>query len=514
MTRGFQAILMSLCAAAACSWVVDPNGEAPRCSVENDPQPCAEGFECIEGRCVSSEAPASCERELCANSRDDDCDGKIDEHEPEVADRCGDREDNDCDGKIDESIDATRPEACGDREDNDCDGNIDEGHDQDGDTHQWCGDTRTPDGAKLADCDDYNPDVHVGADERCNGLDDNCNGTIDENAGTLCGPSEECVGQRCVVPRCDVEGSSEQCDPVTEMCDLATGNCVPRGCSDAACALENPASFCDQTSGECRTVKRTNGEPCVAHEDCGSRSCIDAAAMRATISASRVCGKACCNDTDCGAGERCFASGSGARSCLPASLVPEPIGQAETCSFDNECPGTELCVVLTNQRVVGPWSEERDDLLASTCNEPEPGTGGFGAACFSGEDCGAKACVGDPNSLSLGICSGVCRISADCAGLDPPRRSYCRYVTGSTAQRDYLPVCVIDLGETGPGGFGAACTSGADCLDAACVGASATADGFCAPACCSDSQCPVRNEANSFCRPVPFGDHYEMRCVQ
>src|SRR5690606_12617395 len=36
--------------------------------------------------------------------------------------------------------------------------------------------------AVPGDCDDYRPEVHPGASEKCNGRDDNCNGLIDEDA--------------------------------------------------------------------------------------------------------------------------------------------------------------------------------------------------------------------------------------------------------------------------------------------------------------------------------------------
>lgn len=35
------------------------------------------------------------------------------------------------------------------------------------------------------DCDDYNADVHPGADERCNGWDDNCDGRVDDDDPNL-----------------------------------------------------------------------------------------------------------------------------------------------------------------------------------------------------------------------------------------------------------------------------------------------------------------------------------------
>src|SRR5690606_7771339 len=137
---------------------------------------------------------------------------------------------------------------CGNAVDDDCDGNVDEGHDQDQDGHQWCGDTRSPSGAELADCDDYDPSVFKGAEERCYGLDNDCDGTIDEQPGTLCAQGEECVAQRCVTPSCAIEGSSASCAP-GERCDLTSGDCIPQGCTDASCQAENANSFCDRTSG-------------------------------------------------------------------------------------------------------------------------------------------------------------------------------------------------------------------------------------------------------------------------
>ena len=95
----------------------------------------------------------------------------------------------DCDDG-DPDINADAEEIC-DGVDNDCDGDIDEElgslvfTDADGDGF---GDPATgstecaPDVAQVAedgDCDDTDPAVFPGADERCDGIDNDCDGTTD-----------------------------------------------------------------------------------------------------------------------------------------------------------------------------------------------------------------------------------------------------------------------------------------------------------------------------------------------
>jgi hypothetical protein len=90
--------------------------------------------------------------------------------------------------------------------------------------------------------------------------------------------------------------------------------------------------------------------------------------------------------------------------------------------------------------------------------------------------------------------------------------SYCRFVERGD-EGDYLPVCVVDRGETGEGAFGAPCSSASDCQEGACVGAAGERPGLCAVACCRDSDCSPLATGETRCRPVAFGEHYEMRCL-
>ena len=51
------------------------------------------------------------------------------------------------------------------------------------------------------------------ATDPCNGLDDDCDNKIDEFSADkpLCNAPEKCIGGRCIVPSCAVEGSGLTC---------------------------------------------------------------------------------------------------------------------------------------------------------------------------------------------------------------------------------------------------------------------------------------------------------------
>jgi Putative metal-binding motif/Secretion system C-terminal sorting domain/Trypsin-like peptidase domain/Receptor L domain len=136
----------------------------------------------------------NCTQEIC-DGKDNDCDGLIDENDPDLvgiptwyADQDGDgygveswamtaceqpagfaSEFGDCDD-YDSSVNPGAVEICNGIDDN-CNGEIDEAPECDADM----------DGYTIwdGDCDDNNPAVNPGAIEICNGIDDNCDGIID-----------------------------------------------------------------------------------------------------------------------------------------------------------------------------------------------------------------------------------------------------------------------------------------------------------------------------------------------
>ena len=152
--------------------------------------------------------------EVC-DSRDNDCDGSVDEGLGTTWYR-----DADSDGYGTSSTTATAcsapsgyvsdatdcndaastvhpgaPEVCNSVDD-DCDGSVDEGvgstyyRDADGDGYGNVGvpvvSCTTPSGyvANATDCNDSVSSVHPGAAEVCNGVDDDCDGSVDEAGGT------------------------------------------------------------------------------------------------------------------------------------------------------------------------------------------------------------------------------------------------------------------------------------------------------------------------------------------
>ena len=129
-------------------------------------------------------------------------------------------------------------------------------------------------------------------------------------------------------------------------------------------------------------------------------------------------------------------------------------------------------------------------------------------------------CTQNPEATSFfnfGFCTSMCRSSLDCLGLEEALdfaqgyRVYCRFVRiENDMDDDYVPACVASFrNETGSAPPGSDCSNNSDCQDGACL--LAGDQGFCAPTCCSDAQCG--GLPNTRCRPIAFGDHYEMRCV-
>ena len=148
--------------------------------------------------------------EVC-DCQDNNCNGKVDEGFPDMdGDGCCDMDDDfdgdfdpdetDC-APLDPTIFHGATEEC-DGVDNNCNSQVDEWFiDTDEDGEMDCVDPDddndlSPD---QEDCDDYDPEIHPGADELCDGKDNNCNGQIDE--GCPCTP--DCTDKECGSDGCD-----------------------------------------------------------------------------------------------------------------------------------------------------------------------------------------------------------------------------------------------------------------------------------------------------------------------
>jgi hypothetical protein len=474
--------------AVACTFLVDDHPDRLRCmpAMDGGADPCPQGFVCGGGLCV----PAAC---------------------ADLPEKCFDGIDNDCDGKTDEA--ASSADLCGDLLDNDCDGRTDEGHDNDNDGNTWCGDLSGD--TRTGDCDEFNSAVHYGATEICDGYDNDCNGKVDDapSNGSLCGVGEECVG-RCVRPSCVNPTSSAACGP-DERCDADTGQCVAQTCGAVTCPL---GQYCDRSSNTCRSLSRIIGQPCAVDVDCQSGSCVDSAALGLITESVRVCGQACCTDQDCGSDNACFAPGTGARSCLPKGLLSQSVQSVVPCSAQSECTGGTECVAAPQSRL-SVLTGKREQHVTTACDKPGASAAYAGAFCVNASDCGTHMCTRSSVFGVAGECSIPCGTSHDCAALEQRplfplavQAAYCRTlrIQLDDAHTGFIPTCVLDRTSPGLGRLGDTCSAGEDCGDGVCA---ATPRGSrCAPACCRDADCQT-NGVRGRCRPLTFGDHYEMRCV-
>ncbi|MDP2309076.1 MAG: MopE-related protein [Pseudomonadota bacterium] len=207
-------------AADAATWYRDADGDTyGDASVTEAACSAPGGYVSNDDDCDDTRATVSpADTETC-NSRDDDCDGEVDEDSATdattwYADADGDTYGNaavtdvectapsgyvasatDCDD-TDSGVSPADLEYC-DGEDDDCDGFVDESSAVDADTwyrdvdSDTYGDVYTSSVACSApsgyvsdpdDCDDARPASNPGADEYCNGEDDDCDGAVDEDA--------------------------------------------------------------------------------------------------------------------------------------------------------------------------------------------------------------------------------------------------------------------------------------------------------------------------------------------
>ncbi|HJL29359.1 MAG TPA: MopE-related protein, partial [Polyangiaceae bacterium LLY-WYZ-15_(1-7)] len=456
----------------------DPGGGA---ACGTDEGACSPGTTLCDGGRIVCDGDTGPVAELC-NTVDDDCDGLIDESNPEGGTACGDTDVGECAfgaevcrmGTL-ECVGATGPSAeiC-DGLDNDCDGRTDEDNPEGG---MACGDDtgECSPGTTLCTGGELICDGAVGpTEEVCNGLDDDCDGVADDglDVGAPCGSDTgECVpGVRaCVDGAIVCEG---ELGPIPEECDALDNDC------DGAVDEELAAGeTCGDTEGVCMPgmIQCVDGaEICVggvpaAPEtcDCEDNDC-DGAIDEDPDSGAICPGESACVDCQC------------ALPCSTSEFGTCPTGRVEV-EIEGEC----YCVApRCNPETCGEETVERDGVVR--CAPDEEGVPV--CECIANEctfPCDGVVCEA-PTVCNPG--TGRCVVD-DCTGLGCPAGELCEVRTGDCIPDPCLDVeCAADeacrdgVCETSCGSVscdpGDRCTGG-ECVDDLCEGVGCPSDQRC-----------------------------------
>ena len=455
-------------AASACGCGPGAGGRAEACRQSNEFGTCWG-----EVRCGASSCDAPTPRAEVCNGVDDDCDGLVDADDPSVA--IGDL-----------PVDPAYP-AC-----------------QIGDADGCRGEWRC-DGAGWI-CEPAAP-----MSESCDGLDNDCDGLIDQpfvnDAGVYlttahCGGCNRDCGTIVADLRTLDDGSV---DPNAITCALRAGapTCIPLACRPGY------APYPEDTPVTCVPVPSIQCLSCVDSSDClfGANRCVQLA-EDLEPSCLQGCGPdapapGCTGEVGaqgcCPQGSTC-RSRDGALICVPdgpgCDCTSERIGVTRPCrrpGFGGTCAGLETCVPGPN----GPaWSAcDATDVTREVCNGLD-------------DDCDG---VADDSFINTQA-SGTYDTAAHCGQCFQSCLALPQAI-GRCAVDAGAPACAIDTclpGRVAGGGF---CRTDNDCTGnlacdgtlfqcvrrcgAGCAANQTCVDGFCAPRCTRDADCPG---AESTCR--------------
>jgi MYXO-CTERM domain-containing protein len=418
--------------------------------------------------------------EVC-NGLDDDCDGMVDESDPQLGLPCGvcnvgelppcyreegecqagmwfcldgglqclgevepspevcDGRDNDCDGLTDENA---VPEICDNGLDDDCDGLID-AYDPDCGTACAPG-MREPCGVDEGDCQQgvrvcdlngaWGPcEGAIGpSPEVCDGRDNDCDGEIDEDAvPEICdnGIDDDCDG---LIdgqdPDCGVctPGEERPCGHDLGECRQGRQMCSPYGSwGPCAGAIGPEPERCDGRDNDCDGLT-DEGHLCEGYEVCLCGVCADRCSAGECPAGNRTCVKDYCVADPC-CGRQCEAGLECAEGVCLDRCVTHPV----------QCPDGEICRMGL--------------CVPADCYHPEH-------ACASDQVCVAGACQTDR-----------------CLQVDCPDGQYCD--DGSCR-----PIACLDCGPE------ELCQAG-QCVESPCAGLSCPGSQVCVGGQCARDPC-------------------------
>ena len=415
--------------------------------------PCLTGTQVCEagawGTCDGQRLP---EVELC-NGIDDDCDGRIDDGNPEAGGQCDSGEPGRCGAGqltcVSGGLQCVRQiapiaELCNGIDD-DCDGAADEGNPGAGACFTGalgrCGQgALTCDGGALR-CDA----VSAPQAERCDGVDDDCDGRIDEGIAGIGGLCETGAAGLCAEGRLQCQGAgglvcvpqqqnrAEQCNAVDDDCDGQIDEGLPG--VGQACVTGRPGvcgagqTICDGNGAglTCNQVVQAGDERCDGVDnDCDGQ-----------IDEGNPGGGAACQT---GASGQCQ---QGQRLCVAGSLTCQGITSAseELCDgVDNDCDG------ISDEGNPEGGEACQTDLLGP-CQEGQQICTGGALQCRSATQPGAEICDGVDNDCDGASDEDYGLLGADCAVGRGECAAFGSYVCDPTG---VVEICGAQPGASSP----------------------------------------------------------------
>ncbi len=359
--------------------------------------------QCSVGRtsCISGQLTCSVlqepEVERC-DGQDNDCDGEIDEGNPDSGAVCSTGRFGLCDvgqrvclngGLICEGVNPPADELC-DGLDNDCDNIVDEdtsNMDLACDTGEVgvCAAGVRVCMTGLFACQPVNQP----AGETCNATDDDCDGRIDEGLLNACGRCGLVPPETCDTKDNDCDGRIDEGSLCGDELTCALGICTDP-CTANECPDPNDTCVNDGCVPRCLAAQCPPGSGCtdgVCEDPCPSITCED----------GEVCAQGRC------VGDSCYLAGCGeGERCVQGSCVPDNCAELE-------CPNTHFCRQIDGQAACV------ESCALISC--------GFHEMCADGM-CRANPCADVTCPESIDCIDGRC--DTDCAGIICPQGQRCR----------------------------------------------------------------------------------------